>query len=321
VSGGSRLIGRVDGWQRRRRFLSFVVALALKYRDDLGRQYGALLSYYGFVSLFPLLLVLATVLGIVLEDDPGLRDRILDTVYAKIPVIGAQLRQDTASLSTSGLVLAVGLLVSIWSGLAVVRVAEDALNLQWGVPRFQRVRFLVRQGRALGALLVIGAGILSATAATSLAAFLPDLPTGERLLGAVVAVGLNIVVLTGAFRVLVQAPVGWRSFVPGGIAGGVALWFLQLVGGTYVARVIIGASDVYGAFATMFGLLVWIALLARVTLLAGEINVVRSKRLWPRGLIADQPTDADHRAFEEVMRREALHADARVHITREDPGS
>jgi membrane protein len=320
VSGGSRLVERVDGWQRRRRHLSFVVAIALKYRDDLGRQYGALLSYYGFVSLFPLLLVLATVLGVVLEDNTGLRDRILDTVYARIPVVGAQLRENTASLSSSGLVLVVGLLISIWSGLAVVRVAGDALNLQWGVPRFRRLRFVVRQVRALAALLVIGAGILLATAATSLAAFLPDLPTAGRLLGAVVAIGLNIVVLTLAFRVLVQAPVGWRSFVPGGIAGGIALWALQLIGGTYVARVIVGASDVYGAFATMFGLLVWIALLARVTLLAGEINVVRTKRLWPRGLVPGRPTEADRRAFEEVMSREALQADARLQTTSDDPG-
>ena len=128
----------IDRRQQRRRGLSFVVAVFLRYWEDRGRQYGALLSYYGFISLFPLLLVLVTVLGIVLDDDPDLRERILDTVYAKIPVVGAQLHQSTASLNSSGVVLLVGLLVSLWSGLAVVKHAQDALNLQWTVPRFER---------------------------------------------------------------------------------------------------------------------------------------------------------------------------------------
>ena len=101
-----------------------------------------------------------------------------------------------------------------------------------------------------------------------------------------------------------HANVGWRALTPGGIVGGIALWALQLVGATYVTRVIVGASDVYGAFATMFGLLVWIALLARVTLLASEVNVVRAKHLWPRSLRATPPTDADRRALEATMRRE-----------------
>ena len=295
----------VDRWQQRRRAISFVVAVFLRYWEDRGRQYGALLSYYGFVSLFPLLLVLVTVLGIVLEDDPDLRNRILDTVYANIPVVGAQLRQSTTSLNSSGLVLAAGLLVSLWSGLAVVKHAQDALNLQWAVPRFQRPGFAVRSVRALGALLVVGVGIVVATAATSFAAFLLDLPWAGRVLGAIVAILVNVVVLTASYRVLVHADVGWRALIPGGVVGGIALWVLQLVGATYVSRVIVGASDVYGAFATMFGLLVWIALLARVTLIASEVNVVRAKRLWPRSLRATPPTDADRRALGETLRREA----------------
>ena len=201
---------------------SFVVAVFLRYWEDRGRQFGALLSYYGFISLFPLLLVLVTVLGIVLDDDPDLRDRILDTVYEKIPVVGAQLHESTTSLSSSGLVLLAGLLVSLWSGLAVVKHAQDALNLQWAVPRFERPGIVLRSVRALGALAVVGVGVIVATAATSLAAFLPDLPWAGRIGGAIVAILLNVVVLTTSYRVLVHAGVGWRALAPGGIVGGVA---------------------------------------------------------------------------------------------------
>ncbi|HEX5587622.1 MAG TPA: YhjD/YihY/BrkB family envelope integrity protein [Acidimicrobiia bacterium] len=301
---GRARLERIDRWQQRRRGVSFLVAVVERYWEDRGRQYGALLSYYGFVSLFPLLLVLVTVLGIVLDDDPDLRNRILDTVYATIPVVGAQLRQSTTSLNSSGFVLLAGLLVTLWAGLAVVKHAQDALNLQWGVPRFQRPGLVARSVRALGALAVVGVGVVVATAATSLAAFLPDLPLAGRVLGALGAILVNVLVLTVSYRVLVHADVGWRALVPGGVVGGVALWVLQLIGATYVTRVIVGASDVYGAFATMFGLLVWIALLARAMLLASEVNVVRAKRLWPRSLRWSAPTDADRRALEETVQRE-----------------
>jgi membrane protein len=296
---------RADRAQQRRRGPAFLVAVFLRYWEDRGRQYGTLLSYYGFVSLFPLLLVFVTVLGIVLQDNPDLRDRILDTVYGNLPVVGAQLRQSTTSLNSGGLVLLFGLLVSLWSGLGVVRHAQDALNLQWAVPRFRRPGLVARSVRALGALVVLGLGIVLATAATSVAAFLPSLPWAGRVVGALLAIGVNVAVLTASYRVLVNAEVGWRALVPGGVVGGVALWALQLVGATYVARVIVGASDVYGTFATMFGLLVWIALLARVTLLANEINVVHAKRLWPRSLSGTSPTEADRRALAETVRREA----------------
>jgi membrane protein len=305
-------LGRLDAWQQRRSAISFLVAIFVRYREDRGRQFGALLSYYGFVSLFPLLLVFATVLGIVLQDDAGLRARILDTAYARIPVIGAQLRQSTTSLDANGWALAFGLIVSIWAGLAVVKHAQDALNLQWSLPWYRRPRFVERNGRALGALVVVGLGIVVATAVTGLAAFLPQLAGGGRWLGALLAIATNVLVLTASFRVLVKGAVDWRALVPGGVVGGVALWLLQLIGAGYVARVVLDASEVYGTFAVMFGLLAWIALLARVILLANEVNVVRARRLWPRSVLGAVPTDGDRRADAESRRRDALFAEAEV---------
>ncbi len=319
MSHGGELLDGIDRWQQRRPLPAFVVALAIRYREDRGRQYGALLSYYGFVSLFPLLLAVVTVLGIILEGDPTRRERILDTVYDTIPVVGEQLRKDPASLSTNGVVLIVGLLVSIWSGLAVVRVAQDALNLQWAVPRSNRPHFVTRQLRALAAFAIVGLGILGATAATSVAAFLPDLALSGRLLGAASAIALNVVVLTLSYRILIQAQMAWRALLPGGVAGGVALWAVQLVGGTYVTRVIAGASDVYGGFASMFGLLVWIALLARVILLANEISVVGAKRLWPRALRPSNATAADRRAIEESAQRVLRYSGTRVQVVTAEP--
>ena len=311
VGGVATLLGRIDAWQQRRRVTAFLVATFVRYREDRGRQYGALLSYYGFVSLFPLLLVFATVLGIVLQDDAALRARILDTVYGRIPVVGAQLRESTSGLDANGWALALGLVVSVYAGLAVVKHSQDALNLQWSLPWYRRPRFVERNARALGALVVVGLGIVLATAATSVAAFLPALDGGGRYLGAFVAVVVNIAVLTVGFRVLVKGGVDWRALVPGSVIGGVTLWLLQLVGAEYVSRVVLDASEVYGTFAVMFGLLAWIALLARVILLANEVNVVRARRLWPRSLLdAGPPGEGDRRAAEESRRRDLLFAEA-----------
>ncbi len=310
VDGVATFLGRLDAWQQRRRALAFLVATFVRYREDRGRQFGALLSYYGFVSLFPLLLVLVTVLGIVLDDRADLRAHILDSVYARIPVVGAQLRQGASSLDANGWALAFGLVISIYAGLAVVKHAQDALNLQWSLPWYRRPRFVERNARALGALLVVGLGIVVATVVTGLAAFLPELDGGGRYLGALVAVAMNVTVLTVGFRVLVKGGVAWRALVPGGLLGGVTLWVLQLVGAEYVARVVLDASEVYGTFAVMFGLLAWIALLARVVLLANEVNVVRARRLWPRSVLdSAAPTDGDRRAAAESRRRDLLFAE------------
>lgn len=305
-------LDRLDRWQQRRRFMSFAVAVVRRYGEDRGRQYGALLSYYGFVSLFPLLLVLGTVLEVVLAGNPELRAQILDSVYARIPVLGSQLQSNTTTLSASGLLLVVGLVVAVWAGLAVVRSGQEVVSLQWCVPRFRQRSFVSAQLRALGVLVVFGVGVVLAGIATSLAALVPDTAWGGRVLVAVIAIVLSVVVVSVIFRMLAASDLRWRDVAAGGVAGGVALWFLQLVGATYVARVIVGATDVYGAFAAVFGLLVWIALLAHVLLLANEINVVRAKRLWPRSLTRTAPTDADRRALGETVRRESFLSESRV---------
>jgi inner membrane protein YhjD len=301
-----RLVARLDRWQQLHRGPAFLIAVLLRYREDRGRDFAALLSYYGFISLFPLLLVLVTVLGIVLENDPDLRNRIVDTVFSRIPVVGEQLRQSTTGLSSSGWILLVGLLVAIWSGLVVVRRAQDAFNLQWGVPRFQRPSFLATQLRALGAMTMVGIGIVVATATTSLASSFPSVPWEGRLLGAAIAIVVNVAVLTVTFQVLTQSAVRWGDLYAGGVVGGVGLWAVQLIGATYVSRVVMGASDVYGSFAVVLGLLVWIALLARLTLFANEMNVVRANHFWPRSMTATSLTDADHRAIEHTAHKEAL---------------
>jgi YihY family inner membrane protein len=292
-----------DLWQQRVPVVAFPISVWLRYREDRGYEYAALLAYYGFFSIFPLLTVAVTVIGFFLADNPTLRDRLLDSIFARFPVVGEALAREVDGLEGSGVVLIVALGFTLWAGIGVVRVAQDAFNTMWSVSIMRWPSFFPKLLRAIGALLVVGTAFVAATVASAFFTFAFDVPGLQRLAGVVASITINVLALWLTLRVLSASHVGWRALLPGAIIGGLGLWLLQLVGGIYVDGVILGASDVYGAFAVAIGLLVWLALLARVILWAAEINVVAEKRLWPRSFNSRNLTDADERSFAEVRVR------------------
>ena len=95
------MLGAFDGWQRRHAAAAFLVAVVRKFLDDRASTLAALIAYYAFFSLFPLLLVFVSVLGFVLQDDPSLQEDVVDSALARIPVIGAQLGDDVEPLTGS----------------------------------------------------------------------------------------------------------------------------------------------------------------------------------------------------------------------------
>src|SRR5215469_7034800 len=81
----------LDRVQQRHGWLAFLVAVWKKFSDDQAGNLAALVAYYGFASLFPLLLVFVTVLDIVLRNDPKLREQVVSSTFGQFPVIGPQL--------------------------------------------------------------------------------------------------------------------------------------------------------------------------------------------------------------------------------------
>src|SRR4029077_3975828 len=167
------LLNRVDRWQQRHRASAFVVGVVKKYGDDRGSQLAALVTYYGFLAMFPLLLVFVTVLGYVAHDDPGLRRDLLDTALADFPVAGQELRRNVGALGGNGLALAVGLLALIWGSLGVAQVAQHAMAQVWNVPGVRRPGFVPRLARSLLVILVLGFAVAGTAALTSLATLVP----------------------------------------------------------------------------------------------------------------------------------------------------
>jgi membrane protein len=295
---------KIDAYQQRHAVLAFPVAIIKKFGDDEAGNLAALIAYYGFFSLFPLLMVLVTVLGMVLKGNEELQQKIVDSALAHFPVIGDQISQNVHSLTGSGWVLALGILLTLWAGLGVLRATQTAMNKVWGVPREERPNFLASNLRALLMLAVLGVLTVAAALAGSITG-----GSGSSwwyVLGIGLSLGLNLALFLLLFRILTTAELTWSDVFPGAAVGAVGWTLLQLFGGYIVSRRLQGASQIYGAFAVVIGLLAWIFLGAQLTLYAAEVNVVRKYRLWPRSLTGpaqSEPDDAGRPQVSEPAKR------------------
>jgi len=293
AEGGSTLVARVDALQRRVPPLAFGWAVLRKFTDDQAGKLAAIVSYYAFFSIFPLMLALSAILGFVLEDNDQLREDITQKAADQIPLIGDQIAN--GNLHGSGLALVVGIALALWAGLGAMDAVTNAMNEVWDVPIRDRKGTAVRRLRGLLMLGVIGLGLVASTLLTGLAAKLPDLPGGGTVGLSLAAVVVNIGLYLVSFRVLCDRPLSWSQLWPGAIPAGVISFVLQqVVGATLISS---KNSATYGQFATVIGLLAWFFLLAQATVLCAEINVVRAGRLWPRSLPKQPLTAADRRAL------------------------
>lgn len=234
---------------------------------------SALVAHYAFLSVFPLLLVFTTVIGFVLDSNPKLRDEILDSVLSRIPILGPELVADPQSLSGSVPVLVVGLLVTLWGSLKAFNVLQMALDDIAEVPWEQRPTMMVVRLRSFIGVVILGGGQVAAAVLTGLLA-VSGVAVAHRLLLFLAATLTNGVVLAATYHYLCTRRPAWRRVLPGAVAGGVLFAGMQVLGTTIVARAITRASPVYGAFATVIGLITWLSLHSMVLLLGAELNGV-----------------------------------------------
>jgi len=308
-----------DRFQQRHAWLGFPLAVRQKYSDDQGGYLAATIAWYAFFSLFPLLLVLTTILGFVLHGDPSLQRRIVGTAVAQIPVLGGQLREH--SLAGSGVALGVGIAAALWAGMGVFLAAENAVNHLWGVPFRRRPDAVRQRARALLMLLVLGGATLATTGLGAFGTIGSHYGLAWKLGSVALSILLNFAVFWFALKKLTAHEIGWRDVRGGAIGAAILYEGLQLLGGYYIGHVR-NATPTYGVFAVVIGLLSYIYLGAHVILLAAEANVVAHRRLWPRSfsVIVEEPaTGADERALTQRARVEERRSDQRVAVDfRED---
>lgn len=287
---------RVDGFQRRHRWLGFPLAVIYKLFDDQGTYLAALVTYYGFLSLFPLLLLLSSVLGFLLEGNPGLRDQILQSALSQFPVIGQQLG-DPSGLRGSAVAVVVGGVVALYGGLGVAQALQNAMNICWAVPRNKRPNPIRARLKSLlliatAGLVLIGATVLSALSRQA-TAFGFRVGTGSTVLLVVLSILLNACVLILVFRIGSAHRQTLGHAVPGALFAAVVWQLLQSFGTLYVGHVVARSSATYGVFALVLGLLGWIFLAAVGLVLSVEINVVLAKELYPRALLTPFTDDVN----------------------------
>ena len=260
-----RAVRAADMLQQRHAWLAVPVAVWKKFGDDQAGNLAALIAYYSFVAIFPLLLVLVTVLNIVLKNDPGLQHQLLNSALSQYPVIGQQLGH-IGPLTQTGLPLVVGLLGTFIGARGVASAIQNALNTVWEIPIARRPGFPWSWLRSLGLMVVIGLGLvfttfLSTSASVGAARILPGhWATVALVVSTIAALLVSLVVSIGvfwlAFRLATAPEIGWRQLRLGALIGGVIWQVLQYVGGYFVSHQLAHASPLYGTFAVVIGLLI-----------------------------------------------------------------
>jgi membrane protein len=287
------VIDKVDGHQRRHTWLGFPMAVVKKFGDDEAGKQAALVAYYAFFSLFPLMLVFVTVLGTILGNNSHLKDEVVHSVVSRFPVIGDQIRFGT--LKGSGLALVIGIVGALWGGLGVVQAGQSAMDTVWHVPRKKRPNFLTSRAKAVLLLLVLGAGVILSVVLTGLATAGTGHTMATKILALVISTVINFIVYLTAMKLLTVAHVSWKQLMPGALIAAIAGLALQALGGYIVGHTFKNASNTYGVFGVVIALLSWIYLQAQAFLFAAEVNTVLAFHAWPRGLDAERPTEADER--------------------------
>jgi YihY family inner membrane protein len=310
-----RPIRAFDRSQQKHRWLAFPVAVIKKFADDQAGGLAAHMAYYAFFSLFPLLLVFVTILGFVFHGNPSVQQSITNSVLARFPIIGSDIK--THELHGTSVAIVLGMLASLWAGLGVTQAARNAFDKVWAVPFKERPDFL--RSRLRGLILVVTLGVLFVVSSIVSGA-MSNIGLGGpalQLAGIALSLAINFALFAAAFRML-TAPSVATSCLWIGVAIASVLWeILQYFGGYYLEHVVRHANSTYGTFALVLGLLVWLHLGAQTTVYAAEINVVLTRHLWPRRLF-DPPRPEDEKTLRHLAKIEerSQHETVDVHFQR-----
>jgi YihY family inner membrane protein len=316
-----RALRAADALQRRGAVLGFLYGVMKKYGDDRAGQLAALLTYYGFLTIFPLLLLFVTIVGMVAGSDPSLAHRIEHSVFSQFPVIGSGSSAHGLTLANSihalhknsAIGLAVGIVGLLWGSQGASQTGQFAMAQVWNIPGVERPSYWARFARTWILTAMLGVFVILSFALAGVASW------GQHglairvggIAGSLVVNGLAYVVM---FRVLTPKHVGTRRLVPGALAGAAFWTVLQNVGTELVEHQLRGSSQVYGAFAVVLGLIAWIYLAMNMTMYAAEANVVLTRRLWPRSLVQPPLTDADQAVLAAIAKQETRRPEQRVEV-------
>lgn len=303
----------LDRWQRGNGPIGLVYGVVKKFGDDNANQYVVALGWYGFVAIFPLLLVVITIFGFV--GAPSLGHEIVSTLH-DFPVVGSQFdpAHPSQGLQGSGVGLVIGLVGLIYGAQGVTQTVQQAMAGVWNVPQVELPNFVSRLARSLLALFLIGMAFLlnAATGTIVTDTALGYAVRGPALVGMVL---LNVAVYLTVFRVTTPGAPSASRLLPGAALAAVGFTLLITVGAGLVQHQLRHSSATYGQFGLVIGLVGFLFLVAKITLYGAELNPVLARGLWPRGILSDDPTDADDRVLRDIARQARRRKDERIGVS------
>jgi YihY family inner membrane protein len=288
----SRLTKWLNRYQQRNHLLAFFYAVIKKYSEDSAGYQAALLTYYGFLALFPLLLVLTTLTDTVLSRYPHAEATVLKSVTNYFPLLGDQLAAHIHSLHSSGFALFAGILLTLYGARGVASAFRRGVQHIWRVPKQHQDGFPKSLFKNLALLVIGGLGFIAASISAGLAA-----AAGHGFLFRGLSITINLVILFWLFTFLLNFSlprhVSLAETRIGAAFAAIGLVILQLLGGYILSHELKSLDALYSYFAISLGLLFWIYLQAQMLFYAVEISIVSSQKLWPRSLDAASPTEID----------------------------
>lgn len=309
-----RLVVAIDHFQQRHKWFAIPYAIIKKYSDDQTGQQAALMTYYGFASLFPLLIVATSAINIISQHRPELHDRLLASISGYFPAIGNDLQASVHTSGKTGLGLVIGLLITFYGTRGVANAVRNAMDHVWLVPRAKRLGFPKGLLRSFGLIVGAGAGLI-------LAAFLSSYATafGHSFIwrGIISLASLSILFWTFCFvfRYATSSKHRLHDNFPGAIVAAVGLQVLQTFGVYLISHQLKNLNGLTAQFAVVLALLFWLYLQAQVFLYAAEINTVRALHLWPRSITSKPLTEGDKKALELYVKRAAHQSQQNEAIT------
>lgn len=260
-----------------------------RYKEDAGDQFAGSIGFFGFLSLFPMILLTLSVAGFVLADssDAQLADlaaRIEDAIPGLTALMGEQgvgsALQDV--IDSAGAVGLIGLVLLLFSALRVVNAAQTATQVVFRVDRTaispvkqrgQQVIALV----ALGLIALMGTAAGGAIGAVARMDLLGVLEVLAPILAFAVTFALDVVLFLAAYRLFgtSEGPIV-RTLVPGAVLGGTGWALLKLLGATYVASQVESSRSVYGALAGVIGMMLLLYLAGRLFVYGAELSAVKA---------------------------------------------
>jgi membrane protein len=305
----NRPLKKIDALQQKHAWTSFPIAVFKKYSDDSGGYQAALLTYYGFLSLFPLLLILVTLLHLWFRNDPAFQQEVSSSVGHFFPLLGTQLQENINGMRQAGIGLIIGLLITIYGARGAADAFRFTVDNMWQIPKHKRAGF---PKSILNSLAIMGAATAGFGATVAVSAFTSDLAhaTWVKVLVNIAGWGITTLVLGYAYRIATLGRIRYRYMFLGAAIAALCIQLLLSFGGILLSHELRNLNSLYGTFAIVLGLLFWIYLLAQIILLAAEIDSVRHFKLWPRSITGKLKTPADEAATE-------LYAQSDKYITKE----